>query len=258
MPHPTFNSDDARWNAVRRKDILADGVFVCCVRTTKIYCRPVCKARLARRDNVEFHSTPDEAERAGYRPCKRCKPHLVGRMPENSAVRRVRAMVERQELSPLAVAEDSGGQQLLPLPPPPPVADLACLERMAKQAGLSKWHFHRIFKEVTNMTPMKYVRHQQSGSSTPVSVGNSEEMWTPPEASGTTESTVTSRQGSLAVDTIEADLIAPIDRTIYGEELSQPHIEIPTLDDWYFDFEGFIKDLDCGFYGSLACMPEED
>ncbi|KAK8093187.1 uncharacterized protein PG998_014588 [Apiospora kogelbergensis] len=136
-----FASDSARWSAVRRKDAQADSLFVYCVRTTKIYCRPVCEARLARRDNVVFHDGPDAAERAGFRQCKRCKPHLVGRMPENGAVRRVRALVEQKAADP--------GDQV----DSPPVERLACLERMAKQAGVSKWHFHRTFKEVTKMTP---------------------------------------------------------------------------------------------------------
>jgi len=95
MSDPAFLIGSARWNAVKRRDMLADVVFIYGVRTTKIYCRPVCKARLARRANVVFYDTTYEAERANYRPCKRCKPDLAGRIPETNAVQRVRAMVEQ-------------------------------------------------------------------------------------------------------------------------------------------------------------------
>ncbi len=53
------------------------GAFMYAVRTTKIFCRPVCKARLARRANVVFYSSALEAQKAGFRPCKRCKPVSV-------------------------------------------------------------------------------------------------------------------------------------------------------------------------------------
>jgi uncharacterized protein len=68
-----YSSDEARWEAVRRRDRAADGVFYCSVRTTGVYCRPSCAAR-PRRENVSFHATAAEAERAGFRPCKRCRP----------------------------------------------------------------------------------------------------------------------------------------------------------------------------------------
>jgi AraC family transcriptional regulator, regulatory protein of adaptative response / methylated-DNA-[protein]-cysteine methyltransferase len=72
-----FASDDARWNAVRRRDPAALGAFVCSVRTTGVYCRPSCPARLPRRENVRFHATGAEAEQAGFRPCKRCRPNAT-------------------------------------------------------------------------------------------------------------------------------------------------------------------------------------
>src|SRR4029453_17691600 len=67
--------DDARWKAVKRRDHAADGAFVYSVRTTGVYCRPSCAARLPRRENVAFHQTCADAERAGFRPCKRCRPN---------------------------------------------------------------------------------------------------------------------------------------------------------------------------------------
>src|SRR5512133_3663806 len=68
-------NDDTRWRAVERRDRAADGSFVYSVRTTGAYCRPSCAARLPRRENVAFHATCADAERAGFRPCKRCRPN---------------------------------------------------------------------------------------------------------------------------------------------------------------------------------------
>src|ERR1700736_2932033 len=70
-----FSSDQARWAAVVGRDAAADGHFYYSVRTTEVYCRPSCKARPALRKNVGFHATWAEAEQAGFRPCKRCKPN---------------------------------------------------------------------------------------------------------------------------------------------------------------------------------------
>src|SRR5262245_20961663 len=74
----TYTTDEERWNAVVRRDRSADGFFYYSVRTTGAYCRPSCAARLALRKNVAFHKTRDDAQRAGFRPCKRCKPDQGG------------------------------------------------------------------------------------------------------------------------------------------------------------------------------------
>jgi AraC family transcriptional regulator, regulatory protein of adaptative response / methylated-DNA-[protein]-cysteine methyltransferase len=70
----TAATDDARWEAVQRRDRAADGSFLCAVRTTGVYCRPSCPGRPLRK-NVEFHASCAEAERAGFRACKRCRPN---------------------------------------------------------------------------------------------------------------------------------------------------------------------------------------
>src|SRR5690349_9371372 len=69
-----YATDDRRWAAVTRRDAEADGFFYYSVRTTGVYCRPSCPARLARRENVQFHSSCADAERAGFRACRRCRP----------------------------------------------------------------------------------------------------------------------------------------------------------------------------------------
>jgi len=71
----SFADDNARWDAVCRRDRAAVGAFVLSVRTTGVYCRPACAARLPRRENVAFHATCAQAEAAGFRPCKRCRPN---------------------------------------------------------------------------------------------------------------------------------------------------------------------------------------
>jgi AraC family transcriptional regulator, regulatory protein of adaptative response / methylated-DNA-[protein]-cysteine methyltransferase len=78
-----FSNDDARWEAVGRRDRSADGAFFCAVRTTGVYCRPSCAAR-PRRENVVFHATAAEAEQAGFRPCRRCRPGAAAPDPSRS------------------------------------------------------------------------------------------------------------------------------------------------------------------------------
>lgn len=69
-----FETESARWAALAARDAAADGAFFYSVRTTGVYCRPSCAARPARPENVAFHATTEDAEAAGFRPCKRCKP----------------------------------------------------------------------------------------------------------------------------------------------------------------------------------------
>jgi AraC family transcriptional regulator of adaptative response/methylated-DNA-[protein]-cysteine methyltransferase len=127
-----FLSDEARWEAVRRRDPAADGAFYYSVRTTGVYCRPSCAARLARRENVDFHLTCADAERAGFRPCKRCRPNEAGLSERHAA----------------AVAKACG---LIDA-----ADEMPCLDVLADAAGLSRYHFHRVFKAVTGVTPKAY------------------------------------------------------------------------------------------------------
>lgn len=120
------------------RDSAADCTFVYGVRTTKIYCRPTCKARLARRSNVVFFRYPNEAEDAGFRACKRCKPNLPNSMPEEEAERKIRAFISR--------SVHPGG------------IELSTVHDMASYVGVSKWHFHRVFREITGITPHEYFK----------------------------------------------------------------------------------------------------
>src|ERR1700759_5430480 len=71
---PDVSKDEGRWQAVIGRDRRADGQFYYSVATTGVYCRPSCGARQPRRENVAFHATTQAAERAGFRPCRRCRP----------------------------------------------------------------------------------------------------------------------------------------------------------------------------------------
>lgn len=127
-----FISDDDKWEAVQHRDVAADGAFVYAVHSTGIYCRPSCAARRPRRENVEFHSTGEAAEHAGFRPCKRCRPQ------ETSLAER-RALVVAQACRLIEDSEDS-----------------LTLDDLAKAAGMSRFHFHRVFKSITGLTPKAY------------------------------------------------------------------------------------------------------
>ena len=144
---PPFTTDDDRWRAVSTRDATADGIFIYGVRTTRIYCRPNCKARLARRANVVYFDDADSAAAAGYRACKRCKPAAVGAMPEDEAVARIRSLVAA------ASSPDVDG---------PMTSEKRGAARLAAQARVSRWHFHRTFKQVTGMTPRAYLKKRES------------------------------------------------------------------------------------------------
>ena len=129
---PPLSSDDERWAALVRRDRTADGAFYYSVRSTGVYCRASCAARLARRENVRFHSTCAEAEQAGFRPCKRCRPNAPA-----LAERRAAAVANACRLIETA-------------------DDMPDLDTLATAAGMSRFHFHRIFKTVTGVTPKAY------------------------------------------------------------------------------------------------------
>jgi AraC family transcriptional regulator, regulatory protein of adaptative response / methylated-DNA-[protein]-cysteine methyltransferase len=123
---------DPRWAALQARDAGADGSFFYSVRTTGVYCRPSCGARPARPENVAFHDSAAAAERAGFRPCKRCRPNQPS-LPEQHAAMVTEAcrLIENAEIPPT-------------------------LEQLATPTGLSPFHFHRVFKAVSGLTPKQY------------------------------------------------------------------------------------------------------
>jgi AraC family transcriptional regulator, regulatory protein of adaptative response / methylated-DNA-[protein]-cysteine methyltransferase len=127
-----YASEAERWGAVRRRDKNADGKFFYSVRTTGVYCRPSCAARLPLRENVRFHASCAAAEEAGFRPCKRCRPNAPA-----LADRRAAAIAKACRL--IETAES-----------------LPDLDALAAAAGMSRFHFHRVFKAATGVTPKAY------------------------------------------------------------------------------------------------------
>lgn len=147
---PHFVTDEERWDAVVRRDPAADGAFYYSVRTTKVYCRPSCGARQPRRENAAFHLTCAAAETAGFRACRRCRPDEAGLAERHaSAVVQACRMIDASE-------------------------EMPGLDTLAAAAGMSRFHFHRVFKATTGVTPRAYasarrgnrVRKELSGSLT--------------------------------------------------------------------------------------------
>lgn len=127
-----FDTEADRWSALRARDAAADGAFFYSVRTTGVYCRPSCAARPARPENVAFHTTSAEAQAAGFRPCKRCKPDQPSLAERNAASVALACRAIEAAEEPMS------------------------LEALAAEAGMSPFHFHRVFKAVTGLTPKAY------------------------------------------------------------------------------------------------------
>ena len=121
--------EDARWQAVQNRDRRADGAFFYAVSSTGIYCRPTCPAKRPQRPNVQFFRTARDAQHAGYRPCRRCKPDEVS--SQQRTVAQVKRLVEQSEAIPT-------------------------LERLGQKVGMSPYHVQRIFKRHTGLSPKQY------------------------------------------------------------------------------------------------------
>jgi len=128
----TATTLDPRWTALVARDRSADGSFFYSVATTGVYCRPSCAARRPDPRNVAFHRTTADAERAGFRPCKRCRPDAPSLDERRAAI----------------VADACRAIERAEAPPR--------LGMLARRAGLSVYHFHRVFKAVTGVTPKAY------------------------------------------------------------------------------------------------------
>lgn len=127
-----YTTDDQRWRAVATRDRGAEGMFFYSVRTTGVYCRPGCASRLAKRANVQFHRTSGEAESAGFRACKRCRPNDTrAANPNAEGIECACRLIEASEKLPL-------------------------LAELAAAAHMSQSHFHRVFKAQLGITPRDY------------------------------------------------------------------------------------------------------
>jgi AraC family transcriptional regulator of adaptative response/methylated-DNA-[protein]-cysteine methyltransferase len=129
-----------RWKALASRDSAADGTFVYAVSSTGIYCRPSCPSRRPRADRVKFFDTTTEARQAGFRPCKRCQPDIVGlAQPGIEAVRRASAY--------LASHADQ----------------TVTLDRLARVAAMSPHHLQRRFKAIVGLSPREFQSAVRAG-----------------------------------------------------------------------------------------------
>jgi AraC family transcriptional regulator, regulatory protein of adaptative response / methylated-DNA-[protein]-cysteine methyltransferase len=133
-----YNDNDERWNAIVRRDRTADGQFFYSVKTTGVYCRPSCAARLARRENVAFHASCEAAERAGFRPCKRCRPNGTDPVERHAKIVATAChLIKSADQAP-------------------------DLKSLAKSVAMSPFHFHRTFTRLVGLTPKAYAAAQRA------------------------------------------------------------------------------------------------
>ncbi|MCG2586296.1 bifunctional DNA-binding transcriptional regulator/O6-methylguanine-DNA methyltransferase Ada [Massilia sp. TS11] len=133
-----YATDAARWEAVRSRDKAADGQFVYAVRSTGVYCQPSCPSRPARPENVCFYPDCAAAEAAGFRPCLRCKPQAGSQLAQQAAVvARACRLLDAAETEPTLAA-------------------------LASACDFSPYHFHRLFKQHTGLTPKAYYKGRRA------------------------------------------------------------------------------------------------
>ena len=129
-PRMKTDSHDPRWQAVLARDVRRDGAFVFGVTSTGIYCRPSCPSRRPRPDRVRFFSQPDEAERAGFRACLRCRPRDA-----NSRMKIVESICQFLQQS---------------------TEEPVTLAALGERFGMNPFHLQRVFKSVVGVSPREY------------------------------------------------------------------------------------------------------
>jgi AraC family transcriptional regulator, regulatory protein of adaptative response / methylated-DNA-[protein]-cysteine methyltransferase len=125
----------AQYEAFKRRDPAWDGVVFVAVKTTGVYCRPVCRARTPLARNVIFYRSAAAAERGGFRPCLRCRPETVPFCP---AWNGTRTTVERA----LSLIEDGA-------------LDRGDVDQLAKRLGVGSRHLSRLFAEHLDASPLQ-------------------------------------------------------------------------------------------------------
>jgi len=131
--HSKLLNHEEKLDAVRNRNGLLDGSFVFAVRSTGIYCNPSCPAKRPASHQVLFFSSPEEAERSGFRPCRRCRPNENGEPPQMLMIDRLRAYVENNLDKKLT------------------------LSILSAAVGVSPYHLQRTFKGIVGVSPRKYV-----------------------------------------------------------------------------------------------------
>ena len=130
---PTYQTaNETQWQAILANDASQDGHFFYAVVTTRIFCRPSCKSRPPKRENVLVFATAEQARAAHFRPCKRCKPEGL-RLPDQEWVEQIADYIDRHYPNKLT------------------------LEMLAEECHGSPYHLQRTFKRVMQMTPTEYL-----------------------------------------------------------------------------------------------------
>lgn len=124
---------EEQWEAILSNDKSYDGQFYYAVMTTGIFCRPSCKSRPPKLENVRIFQTADQALTEQFRPCKRCKPTGQS-LPDDEWIAIVTDYIDRNYMENLT------------------------LERLAEICHGSPYHLHRTFKRMKEITPVEYIQ----------------------------------------------------------------------------------------------------
>lgn len=124
---------DEKWEALICNDASYNGQFFYAVKTTGIFCKPSCKSRVPKRENVLVFQTAELAQAARFRPCKRCKP-IGERLPDNEWVDQIINFIDQNYTEKLT------------------------LNRLAEISHGSPYHLHRTFKKINGITPVEYIQ----------------------------------------------------------------------------------------------------
>ena len=148
--------DDACYLALKARDARFDGCFFTGVTSTGIYCRPVCRVRTPKRENCRFFAHAAQAERAGFRPCLRCRPELAPRAHALGQASQVRAWSIQDASRILA------GQAARLLDSPDAWgSDGPTARQLAQRLGVSDRHLRRIFEAQFGVSPLQYLQTQR-------------------------------------------------------------------------------------------------
>jgi len=129
------------YRALRSHDARFDGRFYIAVRSTRIYCRPVCSVRPPKRENCRFYPSAAAAESAGFRPCLRCRPELA---PGNASVDATRRLAQ----AAASLIEDAALEE-------------SSLQAIARRLGITDRHLRRAFGEEFGVSPVEFAQTQR-------------------------------------------------------------------------------------------------
>jgi len=126
------------WQAVLARDAQFESSFVYAVRSTGIYCRPTCASRRPSRQQVAFYASPEAAEQAGFRPCRRCRPRGTAADSRSAQAKLVERLCREIEAS---LDEGDGA---------------ITLTTLSQRVGTNPYQIQRSFKRVMGITPRQY------------------------------------------------------------------------------------------------------